>query len=887
MIWIQYSSRFIGKLWIVGWMLVSSGWISELQAAEIQPSLAEITSVAAPLSSTANSSYPPSYHLLEPSQDNSVVVYNSVAWSLPLSHLIKSAWVSHAVWFSAVLSSVAYLIRPIYTLRLSGVARDYATRLLMHQHNPADTEWERLMQNHPDIIANDTLGAPSPENNHNQDPLPLPPWWRHNQDSGEAELSTATESQPSSRRDTFIQAKLRLKIKSLEAAYQLLSDQWLSSMLGKSSTLQLYGSISAADFLAAFEQQFAPQHPVVAADQTRYMQLKYLMLSKYVFHEHPHLHDYLAPAVANLATLQDYERILKDFFNSYQTNIAQSSSDQEQKHADSEINTLISLYHKMTPEIYLSRLQQHLSVDLHHIPANQLLNYVQTTYTPLGVKVFLLVFMNLSASDYPATLEGFVSNNATIKRDLMALTAEEIQGSQMRAIYALAKTQWENLHLDNARVRAIAEHFHIHESQQQEFLTIITNLAAEYLTQPLKLIHYYLFFIKIFNVDQHLTTHWPELRIKTTLMSDDRSKKLSQVLDTRLHFELAHLQKRFDYFSQLQQYQKLALNKYVTDEINYISSDYRWQYGSYIHLKKRLDNFIEDFDMTGDGLRISLLHASLGIPVMEQADLVELLSSHFGLTSEQVSAELRRIRLHWQQYDPTHSVIAQSYTELHERFRQLSYLDGLNIQKILFPSTLSSSSSFAKFNFLDFLYSFFYDNLTKQSKRHLFLSFVLKLDQPSRTTMQHHLRTYSSDYIETSTINNMKKQRFRQVLRYLYLELQKAFGEMTETSVSSSEDFHAQMLAIYQQLSPKDYEILAQKWGVQAEDVQHFRHKLDKFMQNLLQDNPHKFDVFMSRILYLNPVSLLNSWREPGRRKLKYEMEKSLIAQFHHVLNEP
>ena len=869
-------------------MLVSFGWISELQAAEIQPSLAETSSVAAPLSSPANSSYPPSYHMRKPSQDTSVVVYNSVAWSLPLSHLIKSAWLSHTVWFSALLSSVAYLIKPIHTPWLSGVARDYATRLLMHQHDPADTEWERLMQNHPDIIADDSLGGPLPENNHNQDPLILPPLWRHNKDSGEAELSTATESHSSSRRDAFIQAKLRLKIKSLEAAYQLLSDQWLSSMLGKSSTLQLYGNISAADFLAAFEHQFAPQHPVAAADQTRYMQLKYLMLSKYVFHEHPHLHDYLAPTVANLATLHDYEHILKNFFDSYQINLASSSLDQEQQErADGEMNSLISLYHKMTPEMYLSRLQQHLSVDLQQISANQLLNYVQTMYTPLGVKVFLMVFMNLSASDYPATLEGFVSNNATIKRDLMALTAEEIQGSRMGSIYALARTQWENLHLDNARVRAIAEHFHIHESQHQEFLTIIKNLAAEYLTQPLKLIHYYLFFIKIFNVDQHLTTHWPELRIKTTLTSYDKYKKLSQVLETRLHFELAHLQKRFDYFSQLQQYQKLALNKYVTDEINYISSDYRWQYGSYIHLKKRLDNFIEDFDMTGDGLKISLLYASLGIPVMGQADLVELLSSHFGVTSEQVTAELRRIRLHWQQYDPTHSVIAQSYTELHERFRQLSYMDGLNIQKILFPSTLSSSSSFAQFNFLDFLYSFFYDNLIKQSKRHLFLSFVLKLDQPSRTTMQHHLRTYSSDYIETSTINNMKKQRFRQVLRYLYLELQKAFGEMTETSVSSSEDFHAQMLAIYQQLSPKDYEILAQKWGVQAQDAQYFRHKLDKFMQNLLQDNPHKFDVFMSRILYLNPVSLLNSWREPGRRKLKYEMEKSLIAQFHRILNEP
>lgn len=337
---------------------------------------------------------------------------------------------------------------------------------------------------------------------------------------------------------------------------------------------------------------------------------------------------------------------------------------------------------------------------------------------------------------------------------------------------------------------------------------------------------------------------------------------------------------------QLNAYQQLALAKHVNDELHYQSSDYRWQHKSYIHLKKRLDQFTASAAThIHHRLKATLLYASLGIPAIDPTHLVDLLAEHFAMSPDEVSTHWEFIRHHWQERDPTHSTLPHSYEQLYERFKQLSYEDALTLQHTLFPSTLPPSMHH-NFDFLTFLHQFFYEELTLKRKRHLFLSFVLKFEQPSRVTMHHYRQQYHRRTHQFSgTYADEFAFHFRKELHSLLLRFQESFGQVMPSSRHTSPNFHAEMLKIYHNLTPQDFTVMMQKWGFASEEqLEDFRRKFMEFTQDLLQNHPAKFDVFISRIMYLKPVSLHLAWSDGDAGK-KYDVEKSMIAEFHRLLH--
>lgn len=826
------------------------------------------------------------------------LILSSATLTLPMLSGIKAIWLK-----AAAAGGWAYLVKLIYT-RLHHLHLGKLQHSLVHPIQPPDDEsLEQLIKNHPAFLADETQNLLPHKPT---DPM-APPYQLWPSEDDQPQLTATTPASHDlnttptiSVRDAFKQMKLAARLHELQVAASALPSTVLMKRLAPYMSTTA-APTTAPDLLASFDAAFPSRLPELGGElspsnispavQTQHMQLKYLLLSKFILKDHSHLSAYRATLMADLATLQSYAATIQDFLSTHLSRSGQRAATSSAPHhaheslpshasqsSDDNLTTLTALYTHLSPHPFQNRLQQ-LAGQLHGVAATTLYEHLRASLSTTGLKVFLITFLELKPTDYGLDAQTFASYHNLLKRLLSGLTPADLQDPSLHQLFQ--QTQWLWSQLTAEQLTQIASELAIPESHHQELLVILKDMAANLLTHPFKLGQYYLLSAKVFfnSSDGHGQNHEFKVTLQAVKTPENR-----RPLNAKLYFATAHLPKHFLTLRRLIEHQQLALTKYVNDELHYLSSDYRWQHNSYVHLKKRLDQFIATEAKTvHHQFKATLLFASLGIPVMDPTHLVELLAEHLTMSPAEINSHWELLRSRWQERDPTHSTIPHTYEQLHDRFNRLSYEDALAIQHAIFPTTLSPSMPH-NFDFLTFLHKFFYEELTLRRMRHLFLSFVLKLEQPSRLTMNYYVQQYQNRTHQFSGPDELA-YHFRKELRFLLLRFQDFFGQVRPSTSHSSSNFHAEMLRIYHNLTPQDFAVMMQKWGFTGEEhVEHFRRKLMEFTQDLLQHHPAKFDVFISRIMYLQPVSLYHAWSGSDVRK-KYDVEKSMIAQFHRLLH--
>lgn len=428
---------------------------------------------------------------------------------------------------AAAAGGWAYLVKLIYARLHDDRLAPSLTNLLQ---NPDDKSLEELIQNHPAFLADE---AQNPLPRKPTDPMAPPDQlWPSEQDQNKRTGTTRShqsEAAPSiSARDAFKQLKIAAGLHELHVATAALPSAVLMRRLAPylNSAADHISPIQAPELLAAFDQSFPsrltqapldnelPPATTDAATQTKHMQLKYLLLSKFIFQEHPHLSDYRAILMTPLETLQSYATTIQNFLNAEfsrsggraaitaplspaaRPHHAEESLSEYSHAGENHLEILTAIYTHVSPDQYQKRLQQ-LAGQLHGVAATTLYETMRACLSTTGLKVFLLTFMELKPADYGLDAQTFTSYHNLLRRMLSELTPATVQDSPMHQLFEHTQLLWSQLTPE--QLAPIASELAIPAAHHQELLMILKAMATQLATHPFKLGQYYLLSAKVFS----------------------------------------------------------------------------------------------------------------------------------------------------------------------------------------------------------------------------------------------------------------------------------------------------------------------------------------------------------------------------------------------------
>ena len=227
---------------------------------------------------------------------------------------------------------------------------------------------------------------------------------------------------------------------------------------------------------------------------------------------------------------------------------------------------------------------------------------------------------------------------------------------------------------------------------------------------------------------------------------------------------------------------------------------------------------------------------------------IQDLSSLTSFSEQDIIFLDKKYNKQWAKKYTINSLEPSSFDSLQTKFYSLSSTQWRTLFKI------NANKSNIKFKtFIDLVYLYYQNDLDDIFKKHLFLSFVLKLDQPSylsfekfRLVRESKFDDYNSQVVSLKSLYQYIGKKFHQIL----------FNINTIEEFDSIDEIEYQLNDRYSSLSNKKWIILAKNWGyLEKGQVNIFKKKLEDYLDGL-----HGFQrtIFLCRVLGLCSASLNN-----------------------------
>ena len=414
----------------------------------------------------------------------------------------------------------------------------------------------------------------------------------------------------------------------------------------------------------------------------------------------------------------------------------------------------------------------------------------------------------------------------------------------------------------HTRQNSLLAKFHIHPESAADFFAILKALAENY---------------KKHNQNHELSLLYdPILNIAPspsknveTLSTSEANEVLQDVLSAT---DL--LTKRFSSLEELQKHQHQMISRLSSDEWNLTPMNHRPSDISKMVLSKKLTSFLHNNTLTEDPKNKVLLYYALAVPKIKEAHLSELLE----LSVEEIRQKARSFYRDWLTSERLISTHPQKLETLEEHLYKLSSVPLHKLKKELVGSQKLSTN-------LAHLLQDFYHNLPGELERHVFLSLVLKLEQPTKT-LYHNLAVL---YGLTShhAISSLKAKHGTLLTALVdFLKKNLIIHKQTQKLSENLNDpyYQALRLDIERNLNRalKNPISLAHAWQVSEQNIDDFKLILSSFSEKLQTQNPYLWCVFMIKVLKLDEISykeLQKVFSEPSLKPYLSRENETVIEE--------
>ena len=448
----------------------------------------------------------------------------------------------------------------------------------------------------------------------------------------------------------------------------------------------------------------------------------------------------------------------------------------------------------------------------------------------------------------PSTTHSSSTNLALTKTNLKVKQEQWLK--QMRLSYQ---------NISSTYGPALAQKFHIDSEYSEQFLKIIHQYYRQHLNSP---IHQAIFLGFVLDLSPISLAEFAQNNIMTLA-------SCQQILD-HLHHELAThllpLPKQFSSKEELGYYQRNFFQQLRLWE-DHLYSDYHGilEPLKSHHLIQLGQDPLQETHYHQDELLYLRTHV-LGVPKITTDHLHQLL--------ELKPYDIHKLSLKQLTYSqqPTQKPIAQhSYPDLHHKFFTLGPHQITNLyhrfSQHLPIEQLDEDSFYAE------LRSFFVYQLKHQLHRHLFLSFVIKILQPTAWDLEYIMASYDMPDHQHSksperNIDKTTTQKIRAQIILIMMELKKWFHQphlSFSHHLGSKDDLREYFIHRYQELTEKDLEKMGRLWGaLSPQRARQFPRKLHHFIHQYL-NHPVNFNLFYAYVLNWNPLPISEFAEMHGR----------------------
>ena len=313
----------------------------------------------------------------------------------------------------------------------------------------------------------------------------------------------------------------------------------------------------------------------------------------------------------------------------------------------------------------------------------------------------------------------------------------------------------------------------------------------------------------------------------------------------KVAFFLDHFQRSFQEKNHLFLHQKKMIQRYSREELSLVPLDYRIELSSNQDLAKSLDLFIKKHDLATDIQAVSLLKASLGFPRLSEAHLAAL----FQISEDKIIERTLKLREQWLADGAVLSNwMPLSDSEVLEKFENLTKEQWLHLKNQWMAYDLGGDEFRSKVR--DFMHEHLKDD---PFRIRVFLSLVLKLEQPSRHTIEKIVDIHLPDkHLPKYSVNTKQKKSVKQKINLINLNFQNKVLDHHKSIdgqhlPKTKEELHENLVNKYKYISKERMVFLAHRWGFEGKaGVKVFRSKLKSFVRYLLAEDPSSFDVFLA-----------------------------------------
>ena len=506
-------------------------------------------------------------------------------------------------------------------------------------------------------------------------------------------------------------------------------------------------------------------------------------------------------------------------------------------------------------EIDISKLKDRLkpwvsTETLEAINHENLMNYLLGRhFSEERMHVFLGNYLNLdplSRKSFYAFYkqDGFGNHNFRLRKILKNITAYDLTQDllapkSLEEVDTLNQKLWHQIEGSGGEI--LWQGLNIDEKSGDEFLDLLTSLRARYQAHTRSNKELFLLYHLLSNNKIFLSDYTSMYGLSLNRLVVEHGEVLEDLGDmVQLVF------RSFGSSEDLYLHQKETLDKLVRDEISFIPTEYRLKIVDREDLGKSLDHFLRSHKLHKDVVSTSLLYAALGIPLIS----VRSLSSLWNLSESKMVGRMNSLKEMWRQDHIIETVVPLSEAELLQRFQNLS-----SSQWQMLASKWLAEEGLTPEGFADLVVEFLESYSSTEEhhfKRHIFLSLVLKLEQPTRHLLAHIMKTHGlknslGPFLQGSELSKINQNRRRIHLEFQAKIMGKKHKKNRNFSIKTQEDLRDITRKNYEGISDKKIKYLARSWGfTRGADLLYFEYKLRSFVGYLLRYEGDNFDVFIS-----------------------------------------
>ncbi|MCY4380009.1 MAG: hypothetical protein OXC40_00340 [Proteobacteria bacterium] len=834
--------------------------------------------------------------------------------------------------------------------------------LSIHGDPPEHELSESLM---PKALSQDNPlleGAPDPDPNNNPKPLPIFPRDEHHSLLTREAAGSYTGQQAAKyhKRIHEIEAYTQKAIQQLYPIYLAMPEKDFAHRLSPHLGLTDYSHFDREQLLSDIVSHFSTVKTLLRSANG--LREKYFFLAYIMGLKHSSLFQFEARSIGITSTTSFLIIAkLKVFLHTYVSNHLDLSQ-QEQEIAEQnkirmrnhliakELAKLSKRFIAMRDDDFRQKIKPFISEDIvNHVSKEQIYTYVANAHYQYQSKayarhIFLAVFMGLEPSmslEDLSLLHGKMENKfARPTRLMMKAVRIHLQSLDHQK---LATESERARHVLNSLIRRLlaTEHFHqynkmiapifdIKQNKERSFMASLRELARHYIKEQdyvkLSTLLQILLdddnFFRVtlgFPLYHHAPSHNTTFSVIEDLVTNTRH--LANTAASQGTRDSRHIS--FTDFDQLYDYQQKTLTK-LSEEEQSFAYLYRHKFPR-LHsqsLQEQVRDFMSTHQLT-DPKQQSILLFYLGLP--NHPTLIEFCHL-LGLPIADVMKHLRFLAKQWHDNHLVSRMTSSDYQYLerqfnlftaHHKFFVHPWLDQIN-QTFFAGHHLDPQK-------LAMRLRFFYSGLNQPLDRHIFLTFILKLSQPSLQQIDHFTSLYSHSFhkknkklVVTNRLNELLEKFIREISHHSENTANTAsIDTLIDEGVSASEDdsftlsshntFTLDMLRNWLQIQYEAFinqdfsDEIIERIGLlndpnlannQYQTKILHNEKIDFFVSDLMMQDTYLWVVFLTKILNLSDISHAKIWQlfsvetphqDPALlTTIGNQVEELLLNKFHH-----